>query len=97
MILLNSITEIIRCVCSHQVLGKGSSNGTTSINEEKLSYCGANFCNKQSSANISANATTNSSITLPSEDRINILFGIMVGFSLLAAVIMALFLDNPRK
>ncbi len=78
------------------VLKREPTNET--ITEERLSLCGADFC-RSTWANFTAtNYNRNSSSTiLPPTEKLNLFFGILLGFSLLAAIIMALVVDNPRE
>ncbi len=78
------------------VLKREPTNET--ITEERLSLCGANFCRSAWANFTAANNKANSSSTiLPPTEKINMLFGILMGFSLLAAIIMAILVDNPRE
>ncbi len=61
--------------------------------EEVLDYCGANFCNSRNLTNIAGNGTVESPLARPDEAQIQMLTGILLGFALLASVIMAIFVD----
>ena len=61
------------------------------ISDEVLEYCGANFCNSRDLSNLTGNSTEVEKPDL--KDEIQLLSGILLGFALLASVIMALFVD----
>lgn len=75
------------------VLSTGVTNATE-ITDERLSYCGANFCNDAWN-----NFTDGPDDSTADERPANLetLLGILLGFSLLAAIVMAVLLDPPMK
>ena len=78
------------------VLSTGSSNSTV-VNNETLIYCGVNFCSRTATANV----TTSDDMLLhpisvdkPSKADIELLTGILLGFALLATLIIIVLVDS---
>ena len=76
-------------------MSNGSSN-STEISDERLSLCGVNFCYEEF-ANLTNNKGSSSSIDQPIKNQIELLFGIMLGFSILAAIILAFLFDSDPQ
>ena len=66
----------------------------TVVSDDILGYCGAHFCSNVNLTNITGNDESGSIIEKPPLDLIQLLTGICMGFALLAAVIVALLVDN---
>ena len=66
----------------------------TVINDDILGYCGAHFCSNLNLTNITGSDESGSIIEKPPVDLIQLLTGICMGFAILAAVIVALLVDN---
>lgn len=64
------------------VLSQSPSNITS--DDERLSFCGANFCNQE------FNSTESNK---PTKQSIDMLSGILLGFALLATVVIAFLVD----
>lgn len=65
------------------------------LNDERLDYCGANFCSSLTIiTNNSDSADPVSIIEKPSVELIQLLAGILLGFSLLATVIIVTLIDG---
>ena len=64
-------------------------NQNTTFSDEQLEFCGANFCN-QKFANLTGDLENPYK---PSKASIDLLSGILLGFSLLATIIIAFLLD----
>jgi len=79
---------IINTTLFCQVLSTGS---TSNISQEQLSYCGVNYCNQDFSNFTSGDGSGDDVID---RTTLNLLFGILLGFTLLAATIV-LFLVDP--
>lgn len=80
------MSQIWGNMISSMVLSSGyGQDDNVTISEERLQFCGANFCN----------ADTGNSTVLekPSIDKVYMLAGIFLGFALLASAIIALFVD----
>ncbi len=73
-----------------KVLATGSKSN---ISQEQLSYCGVNYCNQDFSNFSSGDGSGDDVID---RTTLNLLFGILLGFTLLAAAIV-LFLVDPLK
>lgn len=65
----------------------------TIVEDEILEFCGANFCNGRNLTSITGNGSVPSPLERPDEDKIQMLTGILLGFALLASLIMALLVD----
>jgi len=77
------------------VLTREPSNVTISdsINEEQLDICGGNYCNEDF-----VNMTdSRGRPIIPPQNQIDILFGILLGFSLLASVFIIFLVDSPER
>lgn len=72
------------------VLSIGSENGLP--NDERLSYCGANFCG-QNLTGLTDGTGSGTASDKPDEAKIDLLSGILLGFALLATVIIAFLVD----
>jgi len=80
------------------VLSTGT-NANTTISDVQLEFCGANFCN-QNFNNLTGDLVMDEEYNDPnahSKASIDLLSGILLGFSLLATVIMAFLLDPLTK
>lgn len=77
---------------SDTVFSTGSANET--INDQTKGKCGANFCPAVASGNSSGN---NIDTEKPTTEQIYLLAGILLGFALLASVIIALLVDPLTK
>ncbi|KAI9554119.1 hypothetical protein GHT06_019391 [Daphnia sinensis] len=77
---------------SSLVLSMDKANETI-VGEQLLEYCGANFCNSRNLTNITGDGSVASPLERPDEDKIQMLTGILLGFALLASLIMALLVD----
>ena len=66
---------------------------SSEINEERLSICGANFCNED----LGNMTDSRGRPIIPPRGQIDMLFGILLGFSLLAAVCIILLVDSPKR
>ena len=76
------------------VLSMNESNSTRP-SDERLNYCGADFCSGMSI--ITSNTSDHDSefiIEKPSTKLIELLSGILLGFSLLATAIIVVFIDG---
>lgn len=71
------------------------SNNATHISDERLSLCGVNFCYDEF-ANLTSNDTDGSPIAPPA-NQVEMLFGILLGFSILAALILAFLVDSDPQ
>jgi len=69
-------------------------NPNATVSTAQLEFCGANFCNQNLNTNLTGNSVMDEVLNTPSKASIDLLSGILLGFSLLATVIMAFFL-NP--
>lgn len=69
----------------------------TEISDGVLEFCGANFCNSRNLTNITGEGDIGSGVQRPDEDKIQLLTGILLGFALLASVVMAIFVDPLSK
>lgn len=69
----------------------------TEIPDEILDYCGANFCSSRNLTNITGDGGNSSPLQKPDKDKIQLLTGILLGFALLASLIMAIFVDPLSK
>ena len=81
-----SVDDIqVSLICSIVLSSGYGQDDNVTISEERLQFCGANFCN----------ADTGNSTVLekPSIDKVYMLAGIFLGFALLASAIIALFVD----
>lgn len=67
----------------------------SNITDERLDLCGVNFCYDEF-INLTANDTADSTI-LPPENQVEMLFGILLGFGILASIILACFIDSPAR
>jgi len=77
------------------VLTREPSNVTisNSINEERLRICGANYCNEDFE-----NMTDSSGRPIiPPQSQVDMLFGILLGFSLLAVFFIIFLVDSPKR
>lgn len=59
--------------------------------------CGGNFCFSEYRAGNNSDEENMFKANKPSTESIYLLFGILLGFSLSAAIVLALFLDHPKK
>ena len=76
------------------VLSTDTSNKTR-VSDEILDFCGAHFCSNVNLTNITGD-DQGSIITTPDSSLIQLLTGISLGFAILAAVIVALLVDNTK-
>ena len=79
------------------MLSQDGAHNKTQISDERLDFCGANFC---PNVNLSiANATDVSGPVLerPPTDQIHFLMYIFLGFAILASIIIAVFVDPIRE
>ena len=73
------------------MLSLGSNNGKPT--EEKLSHCGVDFCPYLNLTGMTEGGSGNSADDKPDKAQIDMLSGILLGFALLASVIMAILVD----
>ena len=70
----------------------------TKYSDDHLNYCGAHFCNDLDLTNLTGNGNSSSAgsgsiIEPPAVELVRLLCGILLGFALLATVLIALFVD----
>lgn len=65
----------------------------TMVDDKLLYYCGANFCSSRNLTNITGDGSVASPLERPDEAKIQMLTGILLGFALLASLIMAFLVD----
>ena len=92
----HNICTLRTIVCS--VLSQDGTHNKTQISDERLDFCGANFC--PSGLNLSLSNDSDISgpvLERPPTDQIHFLMYIFLGFAILASIIVAVFVDPIRE
>ena len=67
----------------------------TLYSDERVDYCGANFCSNVDLTNITGDNGT--IIEKPAVELVQLLTGILLGFALLATIIIIVFVDSKNR
>ena len=81
------------------VLSSGGETNATEISEERFSNCGADFC-PQEWLNYTNSLTSNEAESENSDSKpenLDALIWILLGSTLAAAIVLAVFIDAPSK
>ena len=77
------------------VLSQDVPHNKTMMSDERLEFCGANFCTDADLSNITD--TSGPILERPPTEQIHFLMYIFLGFAVLASIIIAIFVDPIRE
>jgi len=79
------------------VLSQDGTQNKTQISDERLDFCGANFCPNGDLSISNVTEISGPVLERPPTDQIHFLMYIFLGFAILASIIIAVFVDPIRE